>query len=89
MPLPRHTGKASAEFFCQEFVDHLWVRLALGLLHYLSNERTDCFLIAALIVLDSFCVRCNDLIDNILDLLCIGDLDEPFIRNDLFRCPSR
>ena len=90
VPLPRNTGKSwSAEFFCQEFVDHLWVRLALGLLHHLSDKRTDCLLIAALVVLNGFCVRRDDLIDNILDLLCVGDLDKPLVRNNLFWCVGR
>ena len=81
--------KSGVQFFGEQFVHHLRVCLALGLFHDLPDQRADGLLVAALVVLDRLCIRGDDVLDDLLDLLGIGDLDEPLILDDFLRCVGR
>src|SRR6188474_533092 len=81
-------GSGAAEFALQELVELGRVRLALGSLHHLPDEKPEELVLAAAILGKLLRIGRHDGVDRLLDRGAVGDLPETLRVDDLVRTAS-
>src|SRR5665811_873514 len=75
-------NRLDAQMLPQQFVDHLGIRLALGLLHDLAHEEAENAVASLPELLGRSWVGLDDGGDHRLQLARVGDLSHPPVRDD-------